>query len=117
MPNVVDQAPNTTVTRSVVYESISGIGWVDEQSHDPRCGDQLVQQLQPFWRHLHVRLGHARNIAARLIKAGDEVELHRIADGGEDNGNRSVRRLCRERRRSGSRGNYGHFDDEPDQTP
>ena len=87
----------------------SGVGWVDEQSHDARRGDQLVQQLQPFWRYLHVRLGHACGIAARPIKAADEVELHRIADGGEDNGNRSVRRLCRERRRSASRGNHGHL--------
>ena len=40
-----------------------GIGWVDEQSRDPRRGDQLVQQLKPFWRYLDIQLGHARDMA------------------------------------------------------
>jgi hypothetical protein len=54
-------------------------------------------------------LGYAGDIAARPIKAGDEVELHRIAGGSEDNGNRSGRRLCGKRRRSASRGNHSHL--------
>src|SRR5262249_12263648 len=87
----------------------TGVGWIDEQGHDARRGDQLVQQLQLFWRDLYVRLGHARDIAARSIKAGDEVELHRVAEDAEDNGNCSGRRLCRERRRSTSCGNNGHL--------
>src|SRR4029453_14136723 len=57
----------------------SGIGWIDEEGYDARRWDQLVQQLQPFWRHLPVRLGHARDIAARTVKAGDEAEFHRVA--------------------------------------
>ena len=85
------------------------IGWVDEQSHDACRGDQLVQQLQPFWRHFHVRLGHTRDIAARPAKTGDDVELHGIADGGEDNRNSGRRCLCRERRRSGGCGDDGHL--------
>src|SRR5215472_11081915 len=85
------------------------IDWVDEQSHDTYGGDQLVQQLQPFWRYLYVRLGHPRDIAARPIKAGDEVEFHRIADGGEDNRNSGSRRLCRECRWSGGCGDDGHL--------
>jgi hypothetical protein len=68
-----------------------------------------VQQLQPFRRYLDVQLGHARDIAARPIKAGYEVEPHRIADGSEDNGNSGGRRLCRKRRRSGGCGNYRHL--------
>src|SRR6516165_11785608 len=88
---------------------ISGIGWVDKQCHEARRGKQLVQQLQPLWRYLHVRLGYTRDIAARPIKAGDEVELHRIADGGEDNRNSGSRRLCRERRWSGGCCDDGHL--------
>ena len=34
----------------------SGFGWVDEERHDARRGNQLVQQLQQLWRYLHVRL-------------------------------------------------------------
>jgi hypothetical protein len=52
--------------------SKSGIGRVDQQGHDARRWDQLVQQLQPFWRYPHVRIGHARDVAARPVKAGDE---------------------------------------------
>ena len=32
----------------------SGIGWVDEQGYDASRRDQLVQQLQPLWRDLHI---------------------------------------------------------------
>src|SRR6476660_6768186 len=49
----------------------SGMGWVDEQGHDARRGDQLVQQLQLLRRYLHGRLGRARDVAARPVKAGD----------------------------------------------
>ena len=36
-----------------------------------------MQQLQPLRRYLHVRIGHARDVAAGPIKAGDEAELDR----------------------------------------
>src|SRR5665811_1245996 len=40
----------------------SGIGRIDEQGHDARRGEQLVQQLQPLRRYLlHVCLGRARD--------------------------------------------------------
>ena len=38
-------------------------------------GKQLVQKLQPLRHCLHVRLGHAGDVAARPVKAGDEAEL------------------------------------------
>ena len=47
-----------------------------------------------------MRLGHARDIAARLVKARDETELDRIAARFEDDWNGRDRRLCRERRRA-----------------
>ena len=68
-----------------------------------------MQQLQPFRRYLDIQLGHAGDIAARPIKAGYELELHRIADGSEDNRNSGGRRLCRKRRRSGGCGNCRHL--------
>ena len=87
----------------------SGIGWIDEQGYDARRGDQLVQQLQPLRRYLHVRIGHARDIAARPVKAGDEAEPDRVGGHFEDDRNGRGRRLCRKRRRSGGRGNHGHL--------
>ena len=87
----------------------SGIGRVDEQRHDARRGNQLVQQFQPLRRYLHVQLGHARDVAARPVKAGDEAELDRVAAHFEDDRNGRGRRLCRKRRRSAGRGNHGHL--------
>ena len=71
----------------------SGIGWIDEDGDDARGGDQLVQQLQPFRRYLPVRLGHACDVAARTVKAGDEAELHRVAGRFEDDRNGCGRSL------------------------
>ena len=88
--------------------SKSGIGRVDQQGHDARRWDQLVQQLQPFWRYPHVRIGHARNVAARPVKAGDEPEPDRVAACFKDDRNRLGCRLCRKRRRSASRRNHSH---------
>src|SRR5262245_55686865 len=87
----------------------NSVGWIDEQGHHTRRGSQLVQYLQSLRRYLRVRLGHARDVAARLVKAGDEAELDRVARGSEDNGYRLGRRLCRKRRRSASRSNHGHL--------
>ena len=56
----------------------SRIGWIDQQGYDARRGDQLVQYLQPLWRHLHVRMGHACDIAARSVEAANEANLYRI---------------------------------------
>ena len=88
---------------------VSGIGRVDEQRHDARRGKQLVQQFQPLRRYLHVQLGHARDVAARPVKAGDEAELDRVAARFEDDRNGRGRCLCRKRRRSAGRGNHGHL--------
>src|SRR5262249_61736116 len=39
--------------------------------------------------------GNARDVATGSAEAGDEADLHRIAGGGEDNGNRLNRRFYR----------------------
>jgi hypothetical protein len=67
-----------------------------------------VQQLQPFWRYPHVRIGHARYVATWPIKTGDESELNWVGSHFEDDRNGRSRRLCRKRRRSASRGNHSH---------
>src|SRR5262249_46552021 len=46
---------------------------------------------------------HAGRITARLIQAGDEAELYRIAARGEDNRNRTSRGLCNAHGRSAGR--------------
>jgi hypothetical protein len=71
------------------------MGRVDERGNDGRRWYQLVRQLQSLRHHLHVQLGHARDVATRSAQAGDEADLHRIAGGGEDNGNRRNRRKIR----------------------
>jgi hypothetical protein len=54
-----------------VLNMLIDLGWLGEnESADRRevgkaiCrrGDQLVQQLHPLWRYLHVQLGHSRDM-------------------------------------------------------
>ena len=47
-----------------------------------------------------VQGGHARDVAARPVEAGDKSELDRVAADLEDNRNCRGRRLCRQCRRS-----------------
>jgi hypothetical protein len=88
---------------------LSGIGRVDEQGYDTRRGKQLMQQLQPLRRYLHVCLSHARDVATWSSQTRDEADSDRIGARFEDDRNRRVRRLCRQRRRSAGRGNHGHL--------
>ncbi len=83
-----------------------GISRVDEDSHDGRRGDQLVQQLQPLGPQLHVQRGHAGEVAAGSVQAGDKSSRDRIATGLEDDRNRRGRCLGR-RYRWAIRGNHG----------
>jgi hypothetical protein len=68
-----------------------------------------MQQFQSLREYLPVQLGYARDVAARLVKAGDEPELDRVATRFEDDRNICGRRLRGERRRSAGRGNHGHL--------
>jgi hypothetical protein len=56
-------------------------------------GQQFAQQLQPLRRYLDVQVGHARQVAAGSVQAGDEAEFNRIGGCGEDRGDRRGRRL------------------------
>src|ERR1019366_1831527 len=86
-----------------------GISRVDEQGHDARRGDQLMQQLQPLRCYFRVRLGYARDVAARTVKACNEAEPKRVVGHFEDNRNSRGRRLCRKRRRSAGCCNHGYL--------
>jgi hypothetical protein len=66
-----------------------------------------VQQLKPLRRYLHAQVGHARNIAARSVEAGNKSECDRISCDLEHNRNGSGRRLRSECRRGGARDDYG----------
>ena len=71
-------------------------------------GSSSCRNCSRFGTDLHVRLGHAGDVAARPVKAGDEAELDRVAARFEDDRNGRGRRLRRKRRRSGRCGNHGH---------
>ena len=59
-----------------------------------------MQHLQPLRRKLRVQRGHAREVAARSVQAGDKSKLHRVAPGGEDDWNCRSRRFGRQCRRN-----------------
>src|SRR5262249_22021195 len=94
---------------SCIYLGKSGIGRVDEVRNGARRGDQFVQQFQPLRRYLRVQVGHARDVAARSVKAGDEVELDRVGGQFDDDRNGRRRCPCRKRRRSRGRGYHGYL--------
>jgi len=56
-----------------------------------------MQQLQPLWRHLHIRLRHARDVATRSIQIADEAELDRVGADFKDDRNGGRRGLGCER--------------------
>src|SRR5216683_8325753 len=56
----------------------SAIGRVDQYGEVRRCGDQLMQQVQPLRPQLHVQDAHARDVAARSAQAGDKSNLYRV---------------------------------------
>src|SRR5262249_18943890 len=53
----------------------SGIGRVDERSHECRSRDKLTHDFQPFRRYVDIQLGHARDVSARSIETGDKTEF------------------------------------------
>ena len=55
----------------VICDLCIAVGRVDENGDDPRRRHQLVQQLQPLRRKLHLQDGRAGDVAARTGEAGD----------------------------------------------
>jgi hypothetical protein len=70
---------------------------------------ERVQQLQPFRQHVFPQLGRARDIAARLVKAGDEAKFDRVSGRFKNDRDGHCRRLCRECPWRASRGNRCHL--------
>jgi hypothetical protein len=66
-----------------------GISGIDKECDDARCRQQLVQQLQSLPTQFGVQRGHACEIPARSVQAGNEPDLNRIGASDEDNGNRT----------------------------
>src|SRR5580704_13115488 len=55
-----------------------GTCWVKKQGNDSRSWDELVQHLQQLRADLHTQTGHARDVAARSVQAGDKSKHHRV---------------------------------------
>src|SRR5215831_8131411 len=83
----------------------TGKGWVYKPGYGGRPRHKLVQHLQLLLYQLHAQIGHACDVAARSAEAGDKSKRDRVGRSREDNRYRRGRRLCRECRRSTSRGN------------
>ena len=73
----------------------SGLCRIDEERHDGRRGDQLVQQFQPLRFYLQVNISHAGDVAARPVKAGHEAEPDRVGARFKDDRDSRGRRLGR----------------------
>src|SRR5262249_45182923 len=64
-----------------------GTGRVDEQGKNGRRGQQFVQQFEPFRPDLGVQIGHAGQVAAGSVQAGDKSNLYRVSRYPEDDRN------------------------------
>src|SRR5260370_16690725 len=68
-------------------------GWVCEDADERRFGRQLAQQTEPLRIKVSSNVGYACRVAARVSKAGDEAELHRIGGAVEADRDRCGRCL------------------------
>src|SRR5437763_8826643 len=68
-----------------------------------------MQQLQQLRPNLNVQVSDTRDIAARAVEAGDEADLHRIADGHENYWDGRGSGLCRDCCGCCKGGNYEHL--------
>ena len=68
-----------------------------------------MHQFQSLRYHLHIRLGHACDVAVWPVQTADEAELDRVAARFEDDRYSFGRGLCRKCRRSAGRSNHGHL--------
>ena len=75
--------------------SNSGICRIDEHGNVRRAGHHLMQHLEPLRPYLYIQAGHARQVAAGPIQAGDKSNIDRINRYTEDDGYRCSRGLCR----------------------
>jgi hypothetical protein len=74
------------------------IGRINESGNDGRRGHELVQHLQLLLGQLHAQRGHAGDVAARPIQAGDKANLDRVAPYRKDDRDRCGCGFGRDRR-------------------
>ena len=80
-----------------------GVVGIDEHAK-ARCGrQQLVEQPKPLCPDVHAEVIDPGGVAARLIEAGNQTDLHGVGASDEDNGNRRCRQLGRESRGGAAR--------------
>src|SRR5262245_3776792 len=85
-------------------------GRIDECTDNLCRWDDLVQQFQSLRLEFLPQRGHARDVAARSVQAGDQAELHRITPGREDDRDRRGCALCRDcSEHLTGRGNHCHL--------
>jgi hypothetical protein len=81
---------------------------MDEHGDCCRFGHELAQQFQSLVRQFAGEKAHARDVATRPVKTGDEAQRNRVATGREDDGHRRGCGLGRERRDAVA-DNHGHW--------
>jgi len=81
---------------------------VDEHTDHCEGRHQFVQQLEVLRPQRSADKGHAGQVAARLVEAGDEAGRDRVFGGREDDGDRRGRRLDRACCDTGGRDDHGH---------
>ena len=88
----------------------SGIGRVDHECNGGCGRDQFVQQLQPLRPQLRAQVAHARDVATRMVEAGDETQIDRVTGAEKDDRNSRGRLLCRQCPSSATEyGDHGHL--------
>ncbi len=73
------------------------------------AGSNSCSNSSSFGATSAFEIGHARDVAARAVEAGDKAEPDRVGGQLKDDRNRRGRCLGGKRRRSGGRGNHGHL--------
>jgi hypothetical protein len=81
---------------------------MDEHGDCCRFGHELAQQFQSLVRQFAGEKAHARDVATRPVKTGDEAQRNRVATGREDDGHRRGCGLGRERRNAVA-DDHGHW--------
>src|SRR5262249_26855955 len=71
--------------------------WVHEKSEESACWKQVVQQSESLSRKLNGENVHARGVAARPTKTGDEAYFDRIIASVEHDRDTSGGSHCHER--------------------
>src|SRR5262245_47051076 len=88
--------------RQLLHLTRTGLGirvaWVNEKPDRPCVGNDFAEQFQSLRRKLPAQAGHARNVAARPVEAGDKADPDWITSHLKDDRYGSRRNLYCESR-------------------